>query len=158
VSEEPVSWYVVALRNHLDHNFYGRAGRREFWMFQLFNTIFICALAVIIRVLGLSRQAAQSHPGVTVAQSAFSALHIVVAILVLYIFVMFFPSLTVAVRRLHDTGRPGVYLLLGYVPFGFIWLLTFFAEKGQAGDNQYGPDPRAVVSGGRATPQSVGSA
>jgi uncharacterized membrane protein YhaH (DUF805 family) len=46
-----VNWYVIALRNHLDHSFYGRAGRREFWMFLLLNTIFICALAVAVRRL-----------------------------------------------------------------------------------------------------------
>lgn len=38
-----------------------------------------------------------------------------------------------------------------------MWLLTFWAGQGQAGDNQYGPDPRAGVTGARAVPQSAGS-
>jgi uncharacterized membrane protein YhaH (DUF805 family) len=126
-------------------------------MFLLLNTIFICALAVAARVLALSQQAAQGHPGAIGAPATFSALHVVIAILVLYVVVLFFPTLTVAVRRLHDTGRAGTYLLLGYVPFGFIWLLTFFAEQGQTGDNQYGPDPRTVVNGVTASAQSAGS-
>ncbi|HCU93371.1 MAG TPA: DUF805 domain-containing protein [Actinobacteria bacterium] len=150
-------WYVIALRNHLDSNFYGRASRTEFWMFYLVNAVIVGVLAVTIRVLILLRHAAQSHQGAAAAQPAFSALHVAVAVLVLYVVVMIFPSLTVAVRRLHDTGRPGPYLLFCYIPFGFIWLLTFFAEKGQAGDNQYGPDPRSAVSGGPATRKPAGS-
>ncbi len=44
-----------------------------------------------------------------------------------------------AVRRSHDCGRSGWFLL---IPFYNLWL---FFEPGQAGDNRYGPDPRKAV-------------
>jgi uncharacterized membrane protein YhaH (DUF805 family) len=44
-----------------------------------------------------------------------------------------------AVRRSHDCGRSGWFLL---IPFYNLWL---FFEPGQAGDNRYGPDPRKTV-------------
>ena len=52
------------------------------------------------------------------------------------------PNLAVAVRRLHDTGRTGWWLLIGLVPvIGFIVLLYFFVLDSE-NDNQYGPYPK----------------
>ena len=53
------------------------------------------------------------------------------------------PNLAVAVRRLHDTGRTGWWLLIGLVPvIGFFVLLYFFVLDSE-NDNQYGPYPKA---------------
>ena len=52
--------------------------------------------------------------------------------------------LAVAVRRLHDTGRSGWWLLLAVIPLvGQLVLLYFFIDEGDEGDNDYGPDPKA---------------
>ena len=52
------------------------------------------------------------------------------------------PSLGVSVRRLHDTGKSGWLLLLYFVPcIGFILLLVWMIEDGQAHDNAYGAVP-----------------
>ena len=57
----------------------------------------------------------------------------------------FLPSLAVAVRRLHDTGRTGWWILLGLIPIiGGIVLLIFYCTDSQIGDNQYGPNPKGV--------------
>ena len=49
------------------------------------------------------------------------------------------------VRRLHDTGRSGLWLLVGFVPFvGEIVLLYFAILEGDAGANRYGEDPKAA--------------
>ncbi len=54
------------------------------------------------------------------------------------------PSITVGVRRLHDTGRTGWWLLIVLVPVvGVIVLLVFFVMRGNEGANDYGPDPLA---------------
>ena len=54
------------------------------------------------------------------------------------------PFLTVEVRRLHDIGRPGWWWLFGLIPvLGQIVLVVFCATDGIAGDNRYGPDPKA---------------
>ena len=54
------------------------------------------------------------------------------------------PSITVGIRRLHDTGRTGWWLLIVLVPVvGVIVLLVFFVMRGNEGANDYGPDPLA---------------
>ena len=53
------------------------------------------------------------------------------------------PGLAVSVRRLHDTGRSGAWLLLGLIPVvGFIVILIFTIEDSQPGANQYGISPK----------------
>lgn len=53
------------------------------------------------------------------------------------------PGLAVSVRRLHDTGRSGAWLLLGLIPVvGFIVILIFTIEDSQPGTNQYGISPK----------------
>jgi uncharacterized membrane protein YhaH (DUF805 family) len=52
------------------------------------------------------------------------------------------PGLSVAIRRLHDTNRTGWWILIGLIPLiGFIVLLVFYVQEGDAGDNKYGPPP-----------------
>jgi uncharacterized membrane protein YhaH (DUF805 family) len=60
----------------------------------------------------------------------------------LYSLAIFLPSLAVGVRRLHDTGRSGLWLLIVFIPLiGFIILLVFFCEDSKE-NNQYGPNPK----------------
>ena len=60
--------------------------------------------------------------------------------------VAFLPSLAVTVRRLHDTGKSGLLLLLFLIPFvNFILVIVFFVfycMDSAPGDNQYGPNPK----------------
>ena len=63
----------------------------------------------------------------------------------LYALAVLLPSLAVGARRLHDTGRSGWWLLIGLIPcIGFIVLIVFLVQDSQAGDNQYGPNPKAT--------------
>jgi uncharacterized membrane protein YhaH (DUF805 family) len=60
--------------------------------------------------------------------------------------IFFIPSLAVCVRRLHDTGRTGWWILLGLIPIiGAIVLLVFYCTDSQPGENQYGPNPKGVA-------------
>jgi len=62
----------------------------------------------------------------------------------LYALATFLPFLAVEIRRLHDIGRTGWWWLFGLVPvLGWIVLVVFCATNGGAGDNRYGPDPKA---------------
>ncbi len=68
-------------------------------------------------------------------------------LVVLYLFAVLLPAVAVGVRRLHDTGRSGWWLLIAVVPIlGTIVLLLFTVKNGEPGDNQYGPNPKAVVA------------
>ena len=66
---------------------------------------------------------------------------------ILYNLAVLIPSLAVGVRRLHDTGKSGWYILIGLIPcVGGLILLVFFVTQGDMGDNEYGPDPYAYAS------------
>ena len=101
--------------------FTGRAGRRDFWMFFLCNII-VC---VILGILGL-----------------IPLLGVVIRI-VLYVYslAMLVPCLAVGVRRLHDTNKTGLLMLLSLTGIGSIVVLTLCAVEGTPGENQYGPNP-----------------
>ncbi len=52
------------------------------------------------------------------------------------------PGIAVSVRRLHDTGRSGWFLLLGFIPIvGGILLLVWMCSRGTEGPNRFGADP-----------------
>ena len=60
---------------------------------------------------------------------------------------MLIPGIAVSVRRLHDTNRSSWWLLIGLVPIiGAIVLFVFTVQDSQPGENQYGPNPKAVTA------------
>jgi uncharacterized membrane protein YhaH (DUF805 family) len=114
-----MEWYLAVLKKYAV--FTGRARRSEFWYFVLFNII----IAVILNVLGMAL-------GTFVLGA-------------LYALAVFIPGLAVSVRRLHDTGRSGWWILLGLIPIvGAIILIIFCIEDSKPGENQYGPNPKQV--------------
>lgn len=123
-----MKWYLKVVRDNYA-NFTGRARRQEYWMFALFNFIFI--IAIIAFSAGLS--SATETP-------AFMALYFI------YVLGIIIPSLAVAVRRLHDVGKSGWFYFIALIPLvGGIWLLVLFITEGDKGTNQYGPDPKAEI-------------
>ena len=58
---------------------------------------------------------------------------------------MFIPGLAVSVRRLHDIGRSGWWLLLSLIPLvGAIILIIWYCTDSQPGANQYGSNPKEM--------------
>jgi len=118
-----MNWYLDAWKNYI--NFQGRARRKAYWMFVLFNIIAAVIVGAIDNVLGLTREGGYGP------------------ISGLYSLAVFLPGLALAVRRLHDTGRTGWWMLIGLIPvIGWIVLLIFFVTDSQPGSNQYGPNPK----------------
>ena len=142
-----MKWYLKVMRNYVQFN--GRARRKEYWMFTLFNTLFYFLATIIDGALGL-----------------------VAGLSIIYYLVVLIPSLSVAVRRLHDVGKSGWFLLLGVVAsfiggsllfifptnvgvatvagglmgimsiiFG-IWIFILFCSNSKPGENKYGPNPK----------------
>ena len=58
------------------------------------------------------------------------------------------PNLAVSIRRLHDTGRSGWWLLVGLIPLvGWILTLIWYLSDSKAGENKYGPNPKLIEAG-----------
>ena len=128
--------------------FSGRARRSEYWYFFLFNIIVSLVLGFIS-----------------------SALSTIFSLAVLI------PNLAVGVRRLHDMGKSGklyivvvvlsylstlltrmgiptlpTLLSLAYLVLGIL-ILVWLCKDSQPGDNQYGPNPKAVSDGFYTAPE-----
>lgn len=120
-----MNWYLEVLKKYAV--FSGRARRKEYWMFVLFNLIFAIAAMIIDNVLGLAIKDVGYGP-----------------FYILYSLATLIPGLAVSVRRLHDIGKSGWYLLMGLIPcVGGIILLVFMATEGDGGENEFGADPIA---------------
>lgn len=128
-------------------DFEGRATQSEFWWFYLFVVIasFVLYIPFVIGFLAIVSGTAETDsrgqvtftgsPGAgTIALSVVLGVIVVVAYLVLFVV-----TLSLAVRRLHDTDRSGWWYLLSFVPFGSLVLLYFFVLPPTPGPNQYGP-------------------
>jgi uncharacterized membrane protein YhaH (DUF805 family) len=122
-----LKWYLAALKKYAD--FSGRAQRAEYWYFVLFYFIFFILLAIIDQAVGLFNY--------EITMGLLSGL---------FGLAMFLPSIAVAVRRLHDTGRSGWWLLISLIPLvGGIVLIVFCCLDSAPGTNAYGPNPKAAA-------------
>ncbi|MDM7860909.1 DUF805 domain-containing protein [Alteromonas sp. ASW11-36] len=117
-----MEWYIAVLKKYAV--FSGRARRKEYWMFFLFNFIIAFALGFVEGLMG--------SPGIVGA---------------IYSLAILIPAIAVGVRRLHDTGRTGWWMLIGLIPIiGPIVLIIFFVQDSDEGDNQHGANPKAVAA------------
>ncbi len=120
-----MNWYLAVLKNYA--GFSGRARRKEYWMFTLFQIIFAVIAIIIDNVLGI-----------TIKDIGYGPIYL------LYALATLIPGIAVSVRRLHDTGKSGLYLLVSFIPcVGGIILLVFMVTAGDVGNNEYGADPKA---------------
>ncbi|MDQ3269476.1 MAG: DUF805 domain-containing protein [Pseudomonadota bacterium] len=122
-------WYMKVLRNYV--GFSGRARRKEYWMFVLVSVLISIGLMIVDSVTGTFN--------IGTGWGLLSGL---------YSLAVLIPSLAVSVRRLHDRGLSGWWLLLVLVPLiGAIALLVIFVMDGESGDNRFGPDPKMEDEG-----------
>ncbi|WP_351122788.1 DUF805 domain-containing protein [Shewanella sp. T24-MNA-CIBAN-0130] len=110
-----MDYFIGALKKYAD--FTGRARRKEYWMFILVYII----INIVFAVIGLD------------TISAIVSLALLV------------PSLSIAARRLHDTGRSGWWQLILLIPIiGLIVLIVFLAQDSHDA-NDYGINPKSGV-------------
>ncbi|OCC11665.1 DUF805 domain-containing protein [Streptomyces sp. PTY087I2] len=117
-----MNWYLAVLKNYA--GFSGRARRKEYWMFTLISF----GISLVLSIIGGAIDA------------SFLSYIYTLAILI--------PSLAVGVRRLHDTGRSGWWLLIALVPLvGAIILIVFLASEGKPETNEHGVNPKLAPQG-----------
>lgn len=131
-----------AIRNNFSKyvTFSGRAPRSEFWWWALFVFAANIVLNIVdIALFGTTQTAPGSISGET-NTPIFSGLFGLATLL---------PSISVAVRRLHDTNRSGWWYWIALIPLiGIIVLIVFWATEGTRGRNTYGDDPLNPGGGG----------
>lgn len=114
----------VCLSKYAD--FSGRARRSEYWWFVVFTAVVTTVASVIDALIG----------------TGFGATGLVQALASL---ALLLPSLAVGVRRLHDVGQTGWWVLLVIIPvLGALILILAFFIRDSAPDNRYGPSPKAA--------------
>lgn len=125
---------IIATRTVLSKyvTFSGRASRSEFWWWFLA----LCILLLIARIIDGALIAPMLGFGAFQEESG-QPLSVLLALAVLL------PNIAVGIRRLHDTGRVGWWLLIGLIPVvGTLVLLYFYVQPSEDSDNQYGaPQP-----------------
>lgn len=122
-------YYKEALRKYAD--FSGRASVREFWMFVVGNLIigFLGGIGVLILAILIGLSSRNYYLGALVYI-------ILVGGYGLYIII---PSISIAVRRLHDQDKSGAFYFITFIPYiGPIIILIFMCLQGNLGINQYG--------------------
>ena len=112
-----MNWYLKVLKNYAV--FTGRARRKEYWMFILFNSIVVFLLGVVDGAAGTFDEIS--------GQGYISGLYNLAVII---------PAIAVAVRRMHDVGKSGWYLLIP------LYNLILACTDGDSGDNEYGSNPK----------------
>ncbi len=117
-----MNYFVYCLQHYVD--FKGRARRKEFWMFVLFNAI----IGFILSWIPWNMTFGYASVGVlSTIWNLFTLL----------------PGLAVGVRRLHDIAKGGGWVFLAFIPvIGAIVLIVFWAMEGHPGDNRFGENPK----------------
>ena len=115
---------------HFLFSFEGRISRLEWWEFSIPYAVFLALLYW--------------------SESSFAELgprniYVAIAIFVVYA-VALYMWLAVNVKRCHDRGRSGWFVLLGLIPLVNIWYVVEVCFlPGQGGPNRFGPDPKATT-------------
>ncbi len=123
-----MNYYLLALKKYAVFN--GRASRKEYWMFLLFNIIF-SIIAIIL----------DSIFGITIKEIGYGPIYI------LFILAMFLPALAISVRRLHDIGKSGWMYLIIFIPIiGVIWFLILMVTDSNPEENIYGQNPKHIAT------------
>ena len=105
-------YFVKVYKNYA--NFEGRARRSEYWYYTLFYYLIAIVLIFVDQAIG-------SEIGIVGLVFALGSL---------------IPSIAVGVRRMHDVGKSGWYLLIP------IYNLVLACTNGNVGANEYGYDPK----------------
>ena len=110
----PIDWAKRPIQKFADFN--GRAPRAEYWWYVL--AILVCTIVVSIveSILGLNQMVFGVYGPIT--------LLLALATLV--------PSIAVTIRRLHDTGRSGWWILIAVIPYLILAYLTVQATMAAA--------------------------
>jgi len=120
-----MKWYIKCFKHYAD--FKGRARRSEYWMFTLFNVLFAFLIIFVGTLIG----------------QIIGVGELALFLYILYFIAIIIPSLSVLVRRLHDTGNSGWMYFISLIPLiGIIWLFILLVSNSQSVENKWGLNPK----------------
>ena len=163
-----MKWFIKCFKQYVDFN--GRARRKEYWFFALFN--FIISVVLMCLWIGpiFAKALSAEFDGTEIDEG--DLVKMLIANPALYIWAIYYmaaliPGLAVTVRRLHDIGKSGFWAFLIYggsflslftdmpnqsaaakgvislVEVGILILsLIWMFTDSQAGENKWGPNPK----------------
>lgn len=124
-----VNAHFVDILKYKYADFTGRASRSEYWTFTLFKWLLLFFIMQLSAIGG--GQSILAKVGGATSTICFLAFII--------------PSLAVSVRRLHDTGKSGWWLLFGIIPvLGSLVIFIFNIMASDIGPNKYGNNPHEI--------------
>ena len=126
-----MKWFLEAIKNKYAQ-FEGRSRRKEYWMFVLFYNLLTLG---ILLITGFVFEATGQE----------TLLYAGLAIFAIVVIALIAPAWAISIRRLHDTGRSGKWMLLLFIPYlGSIILMILCMLDSEPGSNQYGENPKGI--------------
>lgn len=124
-----MNWFTPVIRaGYSRRAFRGRARRKEYWMFVLFQYIFFICAVILDGVFGFSWVETGFGP-ITISFSLF----------------LIIPGFSLTIRRLHDTGKSGWKILIALIPgIGAIWFIILMVTDSDSIENIYGGNPKEI--------------
>ena len=117
-------WMFMPLKRYAE--FSGRSRRMEFWMWFLFQ-FFLTLLFVILMVTSVGAGVLSTDPRQMMA--AVGGAVIIYLLWALVSLAFFIPNLAVTIRRLHDTGRSGLWVWLFWGPYLLMVAMSFVSPS-----------------------------
>lgn len=111
----------TVLNNYV--KFEGRSGRLEYWWYVLACVIVFFALSVLGSMIGIVSWIAN-----------------------LLSLALLIPSIAVGIRRFHDIGKSGWWLLLVFIPLLGAIAVNYFAAQPSSGPNEHGEGPQPMAA------------
>ena len=138
-------------------DFKGRSRRKEFWYIYLINLILSLPLIVGTIWLSATTMSMMNDPAalegtLSSNETFFEFYGIYSGFMMIYGLITFIPSLSLTVRRLHDTNHHWYFMLinlLAIIPLvgwiATIYFLMVLAEDGDQNTNEWGPSPKYIA-------------
>ena len=102
--------------------FEGRANRAEFWYYVLVYIVIGVVFSTLISLFA----------NVSMLRMIFMIIYVIIMLALLV------PTIAVSVRRMHDIGKEGAWVLINLIPFiGGIWFLILAIKESEPGTNRF---------------------
>lgn len=127
-------WYRYCFSKYF--TFQGRASRTEYWSFTIINLLILWVFWFISKLVDIPEEAMSEgipvFPKDPVLALIFGSLYLIFCIAI------FFPSLAVTVRRLHDRNHSGFWVIAQLIPLLNLVVLLMLLLPSSPYPNYYG--------------------